>query len=155
MSQEEDMQQEEEKACPEMIVDYEGECHSLTERSVLTFQAGRNPEGNVPVLRIARNSGGGMYAKDWAPVEHIDAILEKADPLTGRAFNDVHPGKSINTGSFILAILKDLGVVQAKDDNTRHHERVPGMTVLKALAARIAESQNATPAKGRRTSKAE
>lgn len=155
MSETQEAQEQEEQAAPEMVVDYEGECDSLTGRSVLTFQAGHDPQTNVPMLRIARNSGGGMYAKDWALVEHIDAILAKADPLTGRAFNDVHPGKSINTGSFILAILKDLGVVQAKDDNTRHHERVAGTTVLKALAARIAASQNANASKGRRTSKAE
>lgn len=140
---------------PQIVVDYEAECDSLTGRSVLTFQAGHHPQSKVPMLRIARNSGRGMFCRGWAPIEHIDAILAKADPVTARTFNDVHPGKSINTGGFILAILKDLGVVQAKDDNTRHHERVAGTTVLKALAARIAETQNATASKGRRTSKAE
>jgi hypothetical protein len=128
----------EEQANPEMIVDYEGEANSLSGRSVLTYQAGHDPQTNVPMLRIVRNSGGGMFCKEWAPIEHIDAILAKADPLTGRAFNDVHPGRSINQGSFTLGILKDLGVVQAKEDNTRHHQRVAGTTVLQALATRIA-----------------
>lgn len=155
MSEVQEEQQQEEQTAPEIVIDYEAECDSLTGRSVLTFQAGHHPDSNVPMLRIARNSGRGMFCKEWAPIEHIDAVLAKADPVTARTFNDVHPGKSINTGGFILAILKDLGVVQAKDDNTRHHERVAGTTVLKALAARIAESQNATTSKSRRTSKAE
>ncbi len=141
---------------PEMIVDYEAECPSITGRSVLTFQAGRDPQSNEPQLRILRNSGRGMACKDWAPVAHIDAILAKADPVTARTFHDVHPGKSINTGGFILAILKALGVVQPKDDHSRQHERVPGTTVLQALAARIAEANAAdTGSKTRRKAKAE
>jgi hypothetical protein len=151
MSEEQSPQQEEPEV-PEMIVDYEGEADSLTARSVLTFEAGRDPTTNEPMLRISRNSGRGMYCKDWAPIASIDRILQKTDPLTARAFNEVHPGKSINTGGFILAVLKDLGVVQAKDDNSRHHERVPGKTVLEALAARIAAANSS---KGSRKSKAE
>lgn len=143
MSEEQEVQQEGEEVVPEIVVDYEAECDSLTGRSVLTFQAGHDPQTNEPKLRIARNTGRGMFCRDWAPVENIDAILAKADPLTARVFNEVHPGRSTNTGGFILAILKDLGVVQAKDDNTRHHERVGGATVLQALSARIAEANSA------------
>jgi hypothetical protein len=151
MSEEQAHQQEEHEVA-EMIVDYEGDCDSLTGRSVLTFQAGHDPQTNEPKLRIARNSGRGMFCKDWALVAAIDTILSKADPVTARTFNDVHPGKSVNTGGFILAILKDLGVVQAKDDNTRHHERVTGKTVLDALAGRIAQ---ANTVKSSRKGKAE
>jgi hypothetical protein len=107
------------------------------------------------MLRIARNSGGGMFCKEWASIELIDAVLDKADPVTARTFNEVHPGRSINTGGFILAILKDLGVVKSKDDNTRHQERVGGTTVLKALAGRLAESQVPINHKSRRTNKPE
>lgn len=143
MSEEQEVQQEGEQVVPDIVVDYEAECDSLTGRSVLTFQAGHDPQTNKPKLRIAKNSGRGMFCKDWAPVDHIDAILAKAEPVTARTFHDVHPGKSINTGGFILAILKDLGVVQAKEDNTRHHERVGGATVLQALSARIAQANSA------------
>jgi hypothetical protein len=145
-----------EDEAPEMVVDMEAECQSLTERSLLTFQAGHDPRNNEPLLRISRNSGGGMFCKDWAPISLFDTILAKADPVTARTFNDVHPGKSINTGGFILAVLKDLGVVQSKDDNTRHHERVPGVTVLQALATRIAEANAAdTGGKSKRKGKNE
>jgi hypothetical protein len=137
---------------PDVVVDYEGQSDSLTSRSVLTFLAGHDSKTNEPMLRILRNSGRGMFCRDWAPIALIDTILAKADPVTARTFNDVHPGKSINTGGFILAILKDLGVVQAKDDNTRHHERVAGKTVLEALAARIAAANSS---KGSRKSKVE
>jgi|JI10StandDraft_1071094.scaffolds.fasta_scaffold94567_2 hypothetical protein len=155
MSEVNEVQLQEEVGTPEIIVNYEAECASLTGRSVLTFQAGRHPKTNVPMLRIARNSGGGMFCKEWASIELIDAVLDKADPVTARTFNEVHPGRSINTGGFILAILKDLGVVKSKDDNTRHQERVGGTTVLKALAGRLAESQVPINHKSRRTNKPE
>jgi hypothetical protein len=146
-----------EEAAPEIVVDYEAECPSLTGRSVLTFQAGHDPQCNDPKLRIVRNSGRGMFCREWAPVALIDALLAAADPVTARTFHEVHPGKSINTGGFVLAILKDLGVVQPKDDNTRHHERVEGVTVLQALSQRIAEAHAdpATGAKHRRKGKSE
>lgn len=154
MNQTENTSQEEGEAT-EIVIDYEADADSLTGRSVLRYHAGHDPRNNEPLLRIAKNSGRGMFCKDWAPVALIDAILAKADPVTARSFHDVHPGKSINTGGFILAILKDLGVVQPKDDNTRHRERVPGITVLQALAKRITEA-NATDGVGKtRRKKAE
>lgn len=137
----------------EIIVDYEGQCDSLTGRSVLTYQAGRHPESNTPMFRLLRNSGGGMFCRDWAPIAEIDAVLAKADPVTARSLNEVHPGRSTNTGGFLAAVAKDLGVIQAKEDNTRHHELVPGKTMLKALAERIAEAADAN--KSRRKGKPE
>jgi hypothetical protein len=137
MSEVQDVQQEEE-AAPEMVVDFDAECHSLTGRSVLTYQAGHDPQTNEPLLRIARNSGKGIFCKDPARVAVIDDLLAKASEVSARTFNDVHPGKSINTGGFILAILRDLGVVQPKEES-RCHERVPGASLQQAIAFKIKE----------------
>jgi hypothetical protein len=140
MSEAQDAQaQEQEEAVPEMVVDYEAECESLTGRSVLTFQIGHEPEGDEPQLRILRNSGKGMFCRDWAPVARIDAILTKADVVSVRILNDVHPGKSINTGGFILAILRELGVVQPKEES-RCHERVPGASLRQAITFKLKEA---------------
>jgi hypothetical protein len=135
---------------------FEAECASLTGRSRLTFQAGRLKGSNGALhIRLVKNSGKGMFCKDWASIESIDAIVARADAITARTFNAVHPGKSINTGGFILAVLNDLGVVQAKDDNSRHHERIANMTLADAVAARIAEANGSTSSKATRKSKAE
>lgn len=157
MSQDQDSDHED-PAPQEMIVDYEAECPSVTGRSILTFQAGRRPDDqhNIPHLRISRNSGGGMFCKDWAPIGQIDAVIAKADPVTARSFDEIHPGRSINTGGFLLAIVKDLGVVQPKEDNGRHHELVPGASVLQALSDRIVVASNSDSAtKTRRKGKVE
>jgi hypothetical protein len=133
----------------------EGECPSLTGRSQLTFQAARLKGTDSLHLRLAANSGKGMFCKDWAPINRIDAILARANSVTARTFNEVHPGKSINTGGFLLAVLKELGVVQAKEGNTRHHERVASTTVLDVVLARINHASRAESNKVGRKSKAE
>jgi len=149
---------QEQPEAPQMMVDYEAECPSITGRSTLRFEAGRrsSDDQHALYLRIAHNSGRGIHSKAWAPVEQIDAIIAQAENVTARTFDELHPGKSINTGGFILAVVKDLGVVQPKEDNTRHHEHVPGTSVLQALSKRISEAKDAGDApKPRRKGKAE
>jgi hypothetical protein len=143
---------QQEEATVEMIVHYEAECPSLTGRSMLTYQLGRDPRDkeNTPLLRISHNSGRGMHFKGWAPVPHIEEILAKATDITARTLNEVHPNRSSNTGGFLVAALKDLGVVQAKEGNTRLHERVPGAGILKAIESRITDAAGAEVKKARK-----
>lgn len=129
------------------VVDLEGECPSLTGRSTLTFQVGHLPTdpAKETLFRISDNSGKGMWCKDWAPVSKIDTLLTKNANLSARTFNDVHPGRSINTGGFILAVLKDLDVVQA-EEGSRHHVRASGATLAQAIAAKLKEASPPTKA---------
>jgi hypothetical protein len=124
----------------EIVVELEGEAPSISGRSTLAYQVGWNPTDPTkePLFRISDNTGKGMWCKDWAPVAAIDAILAKAEDISARTLNEVHPGKSINTGGFILAVLKDLGVVQAKEES-RHHERVAGASLFQAITFKMKE----------------
>ncbi len=45
---------------------YTGECSSLSGQSTLTYAIGRHPEDQSLHLRIATNSGGGMFCDEWA-----------------------------------------------------------------------------------------
>ncbi|GAB3656450.1 hypothetical protein [Ramlibacter alkalitolerans] len=124
----------------EPTVEYEGECPSISGRSTLTFQIGRNPTDTTGerLFRISDNTGKGMWCKGWAAVSEIDALLSKTEDISARTFNDVHPGKSINTGGFILAVLKNLDVVKPKEES-RCHERVPGASLQQAIAFKLKE----------------
>ncbi len=134
----------------EPIVDLEGECPSLTGRSTLTFQVGHLPTDPTKetLFRISDNSGKGMWCKDWASVSKIDTLLTKNANLSARTFNEVHPGRSINTGGFILAVLKDLEVVQAVE-GSRHHVRASGATLAQDIAAKLKAAS--TPTKASKT----
>jgi hypothetical protein len=107
---------------------YSGECPSLSGQSTLTYVIGRHPEDQSLHLRIVANTGGGMFCDEWASGSAIDALVQSSTVLISRSMCELHAGRSINTGGFVLSILKHLGVVRVNAENSRHHEMVPGLT---------------------------
>ena len=133
---------------------FEGVCPSISGRSELTYAIGRHAQDATLHLRIVRNSGGGMSCTDWASASHIEAIVKGSPELTAKSFLALHPGKSINTGGFVMAVLKDLGLIRANEENTRLHEHVPTTTFQQVAMARIGvESAEPVPKPVRRKSK--
>ena len=59
-----------------------------------------------------------MWFDGWASAKDIDAIVKGATELTAKSFHALHPGKSINTGGFVMAVLKDLGLIRANEENS-------------------------------------
>jgi hypothetical protein len=105
-----------------------GECSSLSGQSTLTFAIGRHPEDQSLHLRIVSNTGGGMFCDEWASGADIDALVQSHPFLISRSMCELHAGRSINTGGFVLSILKHLGMVRVNAENSRRHEMVPGIT---------------------------
>ena len=105
-----------------------GECPSLSGQSTLTYAIGRHPEDQSLHLRIVANSGGGMFCDEWASGSAIDALVQSSTVLISRSMCELHAGRSINTGGFVLSVLKHLGLVRVNAENSRHHEMVPGTT---------------------------
>ena len=108
---------------------YSGNCLSVSGRSTLTYTVGRSQGDDMLYLRIADSTGNGVWCKDWAPALAIEEIVVGAQGLTAKSFHCLHPGKSINTGGFVLAALRDLGLIRTSEANTRLHEHVPGATL--------------------------
>lgn len=105
-----------------------GECPSLTGRSNLTYAIGRHPADASLGLRIVANSGGGMFCDEWAEGRRIDEIVRGKSELIAQSFLVLHPGRSVNTGGFVLAVLKHLGLLRTNSENSRLHEHVPTTT---------------------------
>lgn len=116
---------------------YEGECPSISGRSTLTFTIGKHETEGSWYLRIAGNSGKGMWYDGWACALEIDKLVRGATELTAKSFHALHPNRSINTGGFVLGVLKHLGLIRANAENTRHHEHVPTETFEKVAIAAI------------------
>ena len=131
---------------------HKGETLSLSGRSTLEFAIGRHSEDGTLHLAITGNSGGGMWCKDWASASAIQDVVLGEEGLTAKSFHVLHPGKSINTGGFVLAALKELGLIRVNEENTRLHEHVPGSTFEKVALAYIA-AHEVTPKAGRKKSK--
>lgn len=66
-----------------------------------------------------------MYGKDWVPMKDVLDVLKdpaNADTIAARAFRLVFLGKSINTQSFLLAALRNEGVVIVHPDKPRAYK---------------------------------
>ncbi|MFZ4481266.1 MAG: hypothetical protein ACOYNZ_15380 [Rhodoferax sp.] len=132
---------------------YQGEAPSLSQRSMLCYEVGRHTVDGTLHLRIVSNSGGGMWCKDWTSASEIQSIVIGATELTAKSFHPLHSGRSINTGGFVLAALKDLGLIRVNAENTRLHEYVLTTTLEQVAMARIAESKGQVPKSPRRKAK--
>jgi len=126
---------------------FSGECPSVSGRSILTYAIGRHNESGELHLRIVDNSGKGMWFNGWAAAKDIDSIVVGATELTAKSFHALHPGKSINTGGFVMAVLRDLGLIRANEENTRLHEHVPATTLEKVVMVRMGKTIEPAPAK--------
>lgn len=147
--------QDQEPQLPEIETIFTGECPSISGRSTLTYAIGRHPETGGFHLRIVANSGAGMFSDEWAEGAAVDAIVRGSSELTGTSFKTLHPGRSINTGPFVMAVLKALGYIRPNAENTRLHEQIPTETFDKVAMAGIARSTGApeTTKPGRRKQK--
>lgn len=126
---------------------YHGDCPSISGRSSLTYAIGRHQETGELHLRITDNSGKGMWFGGWASAKDIDAIVKGQAELTAKSFHALHPGRSINTAGFVLAALRELGLLRVNSENGRLHEHVPATTFEKVAIVRMGKTIEAAPAK--------
>ena len=101
-------------------------CDSVSGKSKLTYELGVL-DGKDLQFRITKNSGGGMFCKDWVSMAAVIEVL--SDPsvkegIAATAFKSIFAGRSVNTQSFLLAALKGEGVVQAHSVKPRGYEVV-------------------------------
>lgn len=95
-------------------------CPSLSGKSSLTYQVGCNPESDI-YLRIHANKGGGFFSNEWVALGAIRDVLEHNASLTCFSFVAVFKGKSTNTPGFMLAVLKQEGMVIPSTDVQRRY----------------------------------
>lgn len=137
-----DVSEPQEEALPIIECLCTAECTSVSGRSTLTYAIGRHPDQSLH-LRIVSNSGGGMFCGDWAAGARIDALMAGGQELTSRSFHALHPGKSINTGGFVMSALRDLGLIRLNPENSRHHEHVEGMNFTQVALAALGKASTA------------
>ena len=105
----------------------DGNCPSLTARSTLGYQLGLKDETEL-YLRLVSNTGSGFFSKEWVACTVIEQLITGATELTSTSFKTLFPNKSVNTGGFVMAVVKALGLIQTNVLNTRWHEQAKEMT---------------------------
>jgi len=90
----------------------EASCSSSSGKSELTYQIGHDEQEQIH-FRIFRSSGKGYFSSAWQPLKSILFLLEECQyPITGWTLQPLYSGLSINTSYFLLAALKNEGLVE-------------------------------------------
>lgn len=126
---------------------YIHDCPSLSGKSTLTYVVGKDAAADTLHLAIVGNTGNGLWFKGWSLASEIEALVANKQGLTAKSFCNLHPGRSVNTGGFILAALADLGLVQANPFNRNQYEHISKATFEQVVAVRmrIQEPEDARP----------
>ena len=131
----------------------DGNCPSLTGRSTLGYQLGLKDESDL-YLRLVSNTGSGFFSKEWIACSVIEQLITGAAELTSTSFKTLFPNKSVNTGGFVMAVIKALGLIQTNVLNTRWHEQAKEMTFEQVtLEAMVFAEETEKPASHKPTGK--
>lgn len=101
-------------------------CPSVSGRSTLTYHIGVD-EFEIVHLRIFANTGKGMWSKGWIPMSEIHQLLAgetEEKQLTSGSLHSLFLGKSVNTAGFLLAVLKNEGLIQTVPGSLRSYQSI-------------------------------
>ena len=140
---------------PEVRVLKTATCPSLSGKSKLTYQIGgeENAEGvctpkSEIQICIYANTGSGFYNNDFVAYAAIQQILDKTKLITSFSLHPLYRGKSVNTAGFLLAALKQEGLVRPAKEEKRSYERGDPKAFLTAAKA-LLDSPAALKAKAK------
>ena len=109
---------------PETNVDIQmlGRCKTVTGNSTLTFHICKNDDGDR-FVRIYSNTNNGYFSAELIALPDILAILEnqQGNSFTSLALHELFQGKSVNSPSFLTAILLHEKVVKREEGKSRKY----------------------------------
>jgi hypothetical protein len=99
-------------------------CPTCSGKAKLTYHFGCTKDNQVHI-RIVVNSGGGFFSEVWVPLKAtLDALDKAPHPITAVPFINLFIGKSVNTPGFLLADLKQEGLVKLLEGKVRGYEKL-------------------------------
>lgn len=100
------------------------QCPTLSNNSTLTYHIGCDDEQAI-YFRINANTGGGFFNDEWIALTDIQQAFDEwpvDNPITSFALNGLFKGRSANSPAFLMAVLKEEGVVMTLKGKFRSHE---------------------------------
>ena len=89
-------------------------CRTISGKSELTYNIAEDEKG-ITLIRIASNSGGGYWSREYVSFDAITSALEaipEGNSITSIHLFKLFTGKSSNTPGFLLAVLLKDGVLE-------------------------------------------
>ena len=128
-----------------------GTCPSLSGKSTLTYHIGCNTESDI-LLRVVANTGGGFFSKEWVSLNAIFQAMDKKavdKPIVSLLLYPLFQGKSLNTPAFLLAVLRQEGLVHQLQDQPKHYERLPSDSFMAEIQKLIQTKIDLKPDKAK------
>ena len=103
-----------------------GSCPSLSNKSTLIYHIDCNAESEI-LFRVTANTGGGFFNDEWVSFNAIQGAFDlqpKDKPIGSLMLFPLFQGKSLNSPSFLLAVIKAEGLVKPVGDKKRGYERI-------------------------------
>ncbi len=114
------------------------DCASLSGRSTLTYHIGYSEVNSERHLRIFANTAKGYFCKDWVSLSLLDLLLSETKGFASSTVQQMFfEGKSVNSGGFVLAALRNEGLIRAIPGSLRSYERLDGATWQQEILALI------------------
>ena len=107
-----------------------GTCPSLSGKSKLTYEIGAGSASEICV-RVTKNTGAGMFSKAWVALDQVHRLVNDK-PITSTTLGPLFKGGSANSAGFLLAVMKNEGLVQAVG---RAYERLDGKAFFAEVKA--------------------
>jgi hypothetical protein len=111
------------------------ECPTLSGKETLTYHVGCD-KGNAIYFRVVANSGNGFFNKDLLALTDIQQAFDDwpvDSSITSFTLWSLLKGKSSNTSAFILAALKQEGIVATLKGKQRNHEYIEPVEFFEAM----------------------
>ena len=101
-------------------------CLALKGDSTLTYHVGCNSEAEI-LLRIANNTNRGIFNKEWISLNSIFEAFDKNPsdkPIESSLLAPLFHGMSTNSPGFLLAVLRNEGLVSRLQGKPHYFERM-------------------------------
>jgi hypothetical protein len=99
-----------------------GRCKTVSGKSTLTLNFARNDDGDR-FVRIYSNTNNGYFSAEWLALQDVLTILEnqQGGSFTSLVLHELFEGKSVNSPSFLTAILLHEKVVKREEGKSRKY----------------------------------
>ena len=112
-------------------------CPSSSGKTTLTYHIGCTTDKDIQ-FRVVANTGGGLFSPEWISLSAIQPAFEQAPfPLTSFPLINLYQGKSTNTPAFLMAALKNEGLVRNLEGKIRGYEVIDSTAFMDEMYALI------------------
>lgn len=112
-------------------------CPSVSGRTTLNYHIGCRKDGDV-CFRVWETSGKGVFSKEWVCASDIHKLLAQHDSLTAPMLLPVFSvGRSVNSAGFLLAVLKNEGLLTLSADTAHQYVKTDPAEFAKEMKALI------------------